>query len=257
MTLSPSGQTIARTALVAGALLLIAQLRFVAVVSAYVPTLIGALLLWSALRLAEREGLSHHGLTLGGVLGHDETAEAPAAAPQAGPATRSPSDFVERLLRLRRILQAGLTEIGAAAITMLVAFPLFALGFWIWHQPANAWSFNPPPMLPSRAIAELLIVALPEEAFFRGWLQTRLTDHWPAREGRFGIRLPLVALVTQAALFALLHLVVEPSPARLAVFFPGLLFGVMRAWRGGIGAAVVLHAGSNLYSEILARGWMS
>jgi membrane protease YdiL (CAAX protease family) len=40
------------------------------------------------------------------------------------------------------------------------------------------------------------------------------------------------------------------------VFFPALLFGWVRAWRGGIGAALALHASSNLYSEILARSWL-
>jgi membrane protease YdiL (CAAX protease family) len=57
-------------------------------------------------------------------------------------------------------------------------------------------------------------------------------------------------------LFAAIHFLVEPHPARLAVFFPALLFGWTRAWRGGIGAALVLHAMSNLYSEILARSWL-
>jgi membrane protease YdiL (CAAX protease family) len=35
-----------------------------------------------------------------------------------------------------------------------------------------------------------------------------------------------------------------------------LLFGWVRAWRGGVGAAIALHAMSNLYSEILARSWL-
>ena len=44
-------------------------------------------------------------------------------------------------------------------------------------------------------------------------------------------------------------------PARLAVFFPGLLFGWIRAWRGGMGAAMAVHAASNIWSEILLSGW--
>ena len=60
----------------------------------------------------------------------------------------------------------------------------------------------------------------------------------------------------QAALFALVHLATEPHPAKLAVFFPGLLFGWLRAWRGGIGAAIVFHALSNVLAEILVRGWL-
>jgi membrane protease YdiL (CAAX protease family) len=71
-----------------------------------------------------------------------------------------------------------------------------------------------------------------------------------------GVELALGAWVLQAALFAAIHFMVEPHPARLAVFFPALLFGWTRAWRGGIGAALTLHAMSNLYSEILARSWL-
>ncbi|MCC6875407.1 MAG: CPBP family intramembrane metalloprotease, partial [Sandaracinaceae bacterium] len=38
--------------------------------------------------------------------------------------------------------------------------------------------------------------------------------------------------------------------------FPGLLFGWMRARRGGIGAALVLHALSNVLADVLERGWL-
>ena len=71
-----------------------------------------------------------------------------------------------------------------------------------------------------------------------------------------GVELALGPWVLQAVLFAAVHFMVEPHPARLAVFFPALLFGWTRGWRGGIGAALALHAMSNLYSEILARSWL-
>ena len=95
----------------------------------------------------------------------------------------------------------------------------------------------------------------PEEAFFRGTLQTRLQDHWAAERSLFGVRLSVRAWLLSAALFALVHFVSIPDPARLAVFFPALLFGLLRAWRGGIGAAILLHALSNLLSEVLQRSW--
>ena len=47
----------------------------------------------------------------------------------------------------------------------------------------------------------------------------------------------------------------EPLPARLAVFFPALLFGWLRARTGGIGASVCLHAICNVYSQMLGRGY--
>ena len=101
-----------------------------------------------------------------------------------------------------------------------------------------------------------VVIALPEEAFFRGYLQTSLSDLAKTRVVVLGVELSPGPWLLQAALFALIHFVVEPHAARLAVFFPGLLFGWVRSWRGGIGAAIALHAMSNLYSEILARSWL-
>ena len=54
-----------------------------------------------------------------------------------------------------------------------------------------------------------------------------------------------------ALLFALTHVVVAPTLPRAVVFFPGLLFGALRVWRGGVGAAIVLHAASNLFERWL------
>jgi membrane protease YdiL (CAAX protease family) len=71
-----------------------------------------------------------------------------------------------------------------------------------------------------------------------------------------GVTLSMRAWLLQAALFALIHVTVEPFPARLVVFFPALLFGWVRQKRGGIGAALALHAASNLLGDLLARGWL-
>jgi membrane protease YdiL (CAAX protease family) len=51
--------------------------------------------------------------------------------------------------------------------------------------------------------------------------------------------------------FALLHPILLPGVHRLLVFFPALLFGYLRARTGNIGAAVVIHATSNLLLAIL------
>lgn len=101
-------------------------------------------------------------------------------------------------------------------------------------------------------IVHLGLVALPEEWFFRGYLQPRL-DH------RFGTPVRILGadlgwgVVLSAAAFALLHPILVPGIHRLAVFFPALLFGWLRARTGNIGAAVVVHAGANLLQACLSR----
>jgi membrane protease YdiL (CAAX protease family) len=104
------------------------------------------------------------------------------------------------------------------------------------------------------AFAHLLVVALPEEAFFRGYLQTALDQRYRGRLRFFGIHFT-AGLLLSSVLFALGHLTTMPQLGRLAVFFPSLLFGVLRDKSGGIGAPVVLHAQCNIFSAILGQGY--
>jgi membrane protease YdiL (CAAX protease family) len=99
-----------------------------------------------------------------------------------------------------------------------------------------------------------LVVALPEEAFFRGYLQTSLDDRWGTPWKILGARLGLSLVVTSAT-FALGHLAALPYLARLAVFFPSLLFGYLRTRSGGVGAPLLFHAVCNVFAAWLAAAY--
>jgi membrane protease YdiL (CAAX protease family) len=86
-------------------------------------------------------------------------------------------------------------------------------------------------------------VAIPEELFYRGWMQTSWSRSGPSRR-ILGAEIGPGFLATQV-LFAAGHLVTL-QPLRLATFFPGLLFGWLRARTGGVAAPAVAHALSNL-----------
>lgn len=102
-------------------------------------------------------------------------------------------------------------------------------------------------------LVQLLLVALPEEVFYRGYLQTRL-DQLVGRDRRIlGVEVNVTSVVVTSALFAIGHFATIPSPARLAVFFPSLLFGWMRRASGGVAAPVVYHAACNLLVDVAAR----
>ncbi len=238
--LDPRLEVLAVYAAVAGLTFLISGLSF-PLLQDYAHLLIAALFLLASVRLAQREpdGLKRYGIDLGGLLD-----------PPSSP-SRDPFGIVDLL---RSALRAGFgaketaIALGAAALI----FPPFAWAFWMWHEPSRAFTWVIRPDMASFAFAQLLVVALPEEMFFRGYVQTRLLDACRAPS----VAQRLLAVFIQAILFAVLHVVAEPHPARLAVFFPGLLFGWLRAWRGGVGAATVMHALSNMYSDILVRGWL-
>lgn len=141
----------------------------------------------------------------------------------------------------------------ATAVALLV-FPPFSAGWILWYAPKT--SFSPPEFGPvlQQAMGQLLVIALPEEAFYRGYLQGAFDDAWPPRHSVMGARIG-PGLLVASALFAVGHVLTQPFLGRLAVFFPALLFGWLRARTGGIGASVLLHATSNLFASYLALGY--
>ncbi len=215
----------------------------------YVHLLIAGLFLVAAVQLARREpdGMRRMGIDLGGVLEPtDPDDERPAG----------PLGIFDLGRALGRALPSGLRELGVGLAVCAVVFPPFVVGFYFWHEPSHELALSLPEAPLELAATQLLVIALPEEAFFRGYVQTRLHDAFGPGPRVLGVQVEPRALLLQAALFAAIHFVSIPHPARLAVFFPALLFGVLRAWRGGIGAAVAVHAMSNLLAETLERGWL-
>jgi len=231
-------------ALVCAAVFAVTRLEPLAVVGQYVHLAVAAVFLLTSIRLT-RGDAAHYGVALGGLL-EPATDDRPAG----------PLGLFDLGRAIRKALPSTARELGVATGIGAVVFPLYAIGFYYWNEPAGSFSLALPPNVASFVLAQLIVVALPEEAFFRGYLQTALTDLTKKRQRVLGVQVAVGAWVLQAALFAAVHFMVEPHPARLAVFFPALLFGWTRAWRGGIGAALTLHAMSNLYSEILARSWL-
>jgi membrane protease YdiL (CAAX protease family) len=100
------------------------------------------------------------------------------------------------------------------------------------------------------ALVQLVVVALPEELFFRGCLLRLLERALPPKRRILGGGVGW-ALVISSALFAVVHLPRAGDPRALATFFPGLLFGWMRSATGSILAPSLAHAGSNVLVRLL------
>ena len=188
----------------------------------------------------------------------------------AGRLHEDPFDFRAAGLTLQPWGRNARVFAGALALT----FPLFIAGFFLFYGvvchagahglleqahrlcPRAAWTgwtgghLRWPASFPLLAANQVLVVALPEEVFFRGYLLQRLEATWPPSRRILGAPVG-VALVLASALFALGHLLVDFNPQRLAVFFPGLAFGWMRARTGSLAAGTAFHASCNLLSEIL------
>ena len=104
-------------------------------------------------------------------------------------------------------------------------------------------------------LMQVVLVAIPEETFFRGYLQRRLALRWPHSAPRGFFHISRANLVT-SAVFALAHFVIGFQPGRLAVFFPSLLFGRLAERSGGLAASVTLHILSNLMMQLASTQYL-
>ncbi|GAB4307459.1 MAG: hypothetical protein Kow0090_22260 [Myxococcota bacterium] len=185
------------------------------------------------------------------------------------------------------ILKLDISEIGLSlanwrsdlklfAFLSLIVFPLYSLLYipfqayvMLVRATPKAGFFNLLSMLPDALtrllsgwewklmdgwhlfiIAEIIATALPEELFFRGYLQGRLEGLFSKRQKLFGAEVSL-AIVVAAAIFALMHIVSMPNPQRLGVFFPALIFGFLRARTGSILSAILFHSAANIYTSFM------
>lgn len=159
-----------------------------------------------------------------------------------------------------------------AGIAVAIVVPLFAGGYILFYETACHSSLLghlvPPGMcakyggvaavhapkvdgsLVEFVGVQFLVVALPEELFFRGMLLGLLEAWFPPKRRFLGGGIGL-ALVLSSLAFALIHLPKDGDPRALATFFPGLLFGWMRSSTKSILASSVTHASSNILVHML------
>jgi membrane protease YdiL (CAAX protease family) len=222
---SPIGVALATTALV--------TVLSYGVPSEHTATAVGLAFLgityWVALRSDDPDAARRFGLSLGGL-------------------------FDPEPLDAGRVLKSAAVELGVALLVALVVFPPFWLGYRLWWSPAQPFRPAPIGSILDEALGQFLVIAIPEEAFYRGYLETRLDEAWKPRWSVLGVALGPGVVVT-SAIFALGHVATELSPNRLSVFFPSLLFGWLRTKRRGIGSAAAFHALCNLFASYLAKSY--
>jgi membrane protease YdiL (CAAX protease family) len=171
----------------------------------------------------------HYGLSLGGLL------------------EREPLDYLA-------VVRSAARELGVALGVAAVVFPVFWVGWFFWWAPGAPFHPAPIAFIANEAAGQFLVIALPEEAFYRGYLQTSLDDAWPSRWNWFGTPVGPGLLVT-SLIFALGHVATDAHASRLSVFFPSLLFGWLRTRRQGVGCSAAFHALCNLFASYLAHSY--
>ena len=134
------------------------------------------------------------------------------------------------------------------------------LALYALLHAAAAWLFyaqHLEPHLPGNPAVDLFraffVIGLPEEVFFRGYLQTRwnkaLGKPWRLAGAAVGL-----GLVIQAVVFALCHLVTGDW-TRLRVFFFALLAGWLRERSDSVLPPAVYHAVANVWYRLLSASF--
>jgi len=191
-------------------------------------------------------------------------------------ARRARRDFDYRDVGLRADpIKLNMAVLGVA---IGLSFPPFIVGFFQFYErvcgldlgPISRWlspycgswlgfsggHLHLPKRFALQALSALVVTAIPEEIFFRGYLMERLERVWPPRRRLFGAKVGL-ALVVSSALFAVAHVAVIPNPVRLSVFFPSLVFGWMWSRTGSIAVGALFHAACNVLMLILQASYFA
>ena len=127
-------------------------------------------------------------------------------------------------------------------------FHLFVLDRLVqFGVPAKKIDFTPLGVFLA-LLFECAYVALPEEFFFRGYLQGTARNEknswW--------------SIIYAAFLFAIIHVAVSANPRRIEVFFPGLLFGWYREKSKAIWISIIAHAACNVtFYCLLQKAWLT
>ncbi len=109
---------------------------------------------------------------------------------------------------------------------------------------------HPQWLLPERFWTEvvayhILVVALPEEFFYRGYMQSRLNQVFDRRWRFLGVPFGWSLFIT-AVLFAAGHSLVVVRWWHFSIFFPALVFGWVREKTGNVLASALFHGLCNI-----------
>ncbi len=130
--------------------------------------------------------------------------------------------------------------------TFLISIPWLAFSAFIliaYGLSTNllALDIKIPPSTIIFLIVNLFFVVIPEEAFYRGFLQNEIAKNLPNKAG------PILAILVVSSLFALIHIFFIPNFSYiLAVFIGSVLYGTIYQFSKSVESAMITHFGVNV-----------
>jgi membrane protease YdiL (CAAX protease family) len=104
------------------------------------------------------------------------------------------------------------------------------------------------------ALFQLVLVAIPEEIFYRGYVQPQLNRVW-GRPWKFLGASFGKSLIFTSFLFAFSHSLIQLKWWHFSIFFPSLVFAWLRERTGAVTAGALFHTLSNTYSYWAAHNY--
>ncbi|MCA9569283.1 MAG: CPBP family intramembrane metalloprotease [Myxococcales bacterium] len=136
----------------------------------------------------------------------------------------------------RQALVLNAVIIGAVALPFIGLYHLWQTEVFGMHY-RGTWPSQPLMLIGYH----LFFVAIPEEMYYRGFMQSRLDEVWKPRWNILGATLGPGWLVT-CVLFAFGHSLVVFQWWHFAIIIPSLAFGWLRAKTGDVIAGAFFHA---------------
>ncbi len=132
-----------------------------------------------------------------------------------------------------------------------IAIP-FVIAYHFWQTLVFGHEFEG--TLPSQPFMlvgyHLFFVAIPEEMFYRGYMQSRFDEAYPPEQSRFRMRIGRdvlgSGLLITCVLFAFGHSIVQVQWWHFAIILPSLVFGWLRTRTDNIIAGAFFHAWCNI-----------
>ncbi|MBI5299555.1 MAG: CPBP family intramembrane metalloprotease [Deltaproteobacteria bacterium] len=145
----------------------------------------------------------------------------------------------------------------AFAVAVLIIFPVYFVFAHTWML--HIFHFHGFQSAPWTAFTnhlgfQFLAVAIPEEFYFRGFLQGELNNVWTKKWRILGVDLGWSWIVT-AAVFAFAHSLIQLQWWHFSIFFPALLFGYLKERTGSITAPILFHVFSNCFMDWFSHSY--
>jgi len=140
--------------------------------------------------------------------------------------------------------------------TCLAVFPVTFCGLWL----LGSFGFGLPvrPILPQEQhwsywlFYQFMYIALAEEVFFRGYMQSNILALTAPVMGKWPRRQEWMSIGISAACFALAHVLIQGRIASVLTFLPGLVLGWLFIRTKSLFAPILFHGLANTYYLVIS-----